>query len=99
MDSSLSIVFATGTGGTISGIAKRLKEYNPNIKIVGVDPEGSILAEPDSLNDKRRLEAYHVEGIGYDVSPSPCYCGRKCICGLPQRVEYLLNNMLFVLPR
>ena len=62
------LVAGAGTGGTISGIAKRLKEYNPNIRIIGVDPEGSILAQPDELNDKRRLESYHVEGIGYDVS-------------------------------
>ena len=64
----INLLPPSGTGGTISGIAKRLKEYNPNIRIIGVDPEGSILAEPDSLNDSRRLEAYHVEGIGYDVS-------------------------------
>jgi cystathionine beta-synthase len=56
------LVAGAGTGGTISGIAKRLKEHNPNIIIVGVDPEGSILAVPDSLNDKRRLESYQVEG-------------------------------------
>ena len=37
------VVAGVGTGGTITGIAKRLKEYNPNIKIIGVDPEGSIL--------------------------------------------------------
>ena len=63
-----TFLMCTGTGGTISGIAKRLKEHNPDVKIVGVDPEGSILAVPDSLNDRRRLESYHVEGIGYDVS-------------------------------
>ena len=63
------LVAGAGTGGTITGIAKRLKEHNPNIIIVGVDPEGSILAVPDSLNDVRRLEPYHVEGIGYDFVP------------------------------
>lgn len=36
---------------------------------MGVDPEGSILAEPDELNDVRRLETYQVEGIGYDFIP------------------------------
>lgn len=59
----------TGTGGTISGISTRLKEHNPDVKIVGVDPVGSILAQPDNLNDPGRLEAYHVEGIGYDFVP------------------------------
>lgn len=52
-----------------TGIAKKLKEYNPNITIVGVDPVGSILAQPDHLNDPHRLESYAVEGIGYDFIP------------------------------
>jgi hypothetical protein len=64
------ISWTTGTGGTISGIAQRLKEHNPAIIIVGVDPEGSLLAVPDNLNDHKRLEAYHVEGIGYDCTYS-----------------------------
>jgi cystathionine beta-synthase len=63
------LVAGVGTGGTITGIAKRLREHNPNIIIVGVDPEGSILAVPEQLNDKKRLEAYQVEGIGYDFIP------------------------------
>lgn len=63
------LVAGAGTGGTITGIAKKLKEYNPNIIIVGVDPEGSILAEPPLLNDYKRLEPYAVEGIGYDFIP------------------------------
>lgn len=63
------LVAGAGTGGTISGIARRLKEHNPNLIVVGVDPEGSILAVPDSLNDKSRLESYQVEGIGYDFIP------------------------------
>lgn len=63
------LVAGAGTGGTITGIARRLKEHNPDIIIVGVDPEGSILAVPDALNDAHRLEMYHVEGIGYDFIP------------------------------
>ena len=57
----------------INDIAKRLKEHNPDIQIIGVDPEGSILAQPDHLNDRHRLEAYHVEGIGYDFCPDGAY--------------------------
>jgi len=63
------LVAGAGTGGTISGISKKLKEYNPNIQIVGADPAGSILAVPDLLNDQKRLEPYQVEGIGYDFIP------------------------------
>jgi len=60
------LVAGAGTGGTLSGTAKRLKETYPNMKVVGVDPVGSILAQPEALNEKGRLEPYHVEGIGYD---------------------------------
>ena len=61
------VVMSAGTGGTISGISKKLKEKDPNIKIIGVDPHGSILARPESLNND--LKVYKVEGIGYDFIP------------------------------
>lgn len=61
------LVAGAGTGGTISGIAQKLKEKCPNIKIVGVDPIGSILAQPESLNTEGG--SYQVEGIGYDFIP------------------------------
>merc|ERR1712226_926692 len=70
------MIMSAGTGGTISGTAKKLKEQIPDVKIVGVDPYGSILAEPDSMNDgsartgQKRLTAYQVEGIGYDFIPT-----------------------------
>lgn len=57
------LVVGVGTGGTISGLAKRLKEYNPAIKIIGVDPEGSI------LGGGTEIKSYQVEGIGYDFFP------------------------------
>jgi cystathionine beta-synthase len=44
------IVICAGTGGTLTGTARRLKELNPNIIVVGVDPIGSILAQPAELN-------------------------------------------------
>jgi cystathionine beta-synthase len=51
-DGKLDVLVAgAGTGGTITGIARKLKEHNPNIRVVGVDPVGSILAIPESLND------------------------------------------------
>src|SRR5438132_237565 len=60
-----------GTAGTISGTAKYLKERNPQCTVVGVDPEGSILAkafkrEPWSWSDSH---PYKVEGIGEDFVP------------------------------
>lgn len=57
------LVASVGTGGTISGTAKRLKEYNPAIKIIGVDPIGSILGGGEEI------KPYLVEGIGYDFFP------------------------------
>jgi cystathionine beta-synthase len=55
-------VAGMGTGGSISGIAKYLKEQNPNITIVGADPEGSILSGDSP-------KSYKVEGIGEDFIP------------------------------
>jgi cystathionine beta-synthase len=65
------LVAGMGTGGTISGTAKYLKEKNPQCKVIGVDPEGSILAkvfnqEPWSWSDSH---PYMVEGIGEDFVP------------------------------
>jgi cystathionine beta-synthase len=62
------LVASAGTGGTISGIARKLKERLPNIRIVGVDPVGSILALPETLNGE--ISSYKVEGIGYDFIPT-----------------------------
>ena len=57
------LVLTAGTGGTITGVAKRVKEAQPDVKIIGVDPEGSILAGPGPILP------YKVEGIGYDFIP------------------------------
>jgi cystathionine beta-synthase len=65
------LVATIGTGGTISGIAKYLKEQNPNIRIVGVDPEGSLYHhEFYGTKDKADIHSYKVEGIGEDFIPS-----------------------------
>jgi len=63
-------ILTAGTGGTVTGISRKLKEKCPSCKIVGVDPKGSILAEPEHLNDEGRGHPYHVEGIGYDFIPT-----------------------------
>lgn len=68
-DGKIDVVVASaGTGGTISGIARKLKEKLPNVRIVGVDPVGSILALPETLNGD--ITSYKVEGIGYDFIPT-----------------------------
>jgi cystathionine beta-synthase len=65
------VVMTAGTGGTITGISRKLKEKNPNIQVIGVDPVGSILAYPEELN-KEGIGSYKVEGIGYDFIPKNC---------------------------
>ena len=62
-DSLDMIVLTAGTGGTITGIARYLKEKNPDIWVVGVDPEGSV------LGGREEVKTYQVEGIGYDFIP------------------------------
>ena len=57
------IVVGAGTGGTITGIAKRIKQDKPDVKIIGVDPYGSI------LGGGTEVYPYLVEGIGYDFFP------------------------------
>ena len=57
------VVAGVGTGGTITGISKKLKEKYPKIKVVGVDPYGSI------LGGGKEIHSYKVEGIGYDFFP------------------------------
>jgi cystathionine beta-synthase len=60
-------VCGIGTGGTMSGAARYLKEQNPKIVTVGVDPEGSVFA--DYIKDQRKVPGrpYKIEGIGSDV--------------------------------
>jgi cystathionine beta-synthase len=64
-----AVVAGAGTGGTISGLARGLRKHNSEVKIIAADPFGSILALPESLNQKHANEAYKVEGIGYDFIP------------------------------
>jgi cystathionine beta-synthase len=52
-----------GTCGTITGTARYLKERNPDVQVVGVDPEGSIFSDPDDVH------SYAVEGVGEDFYP------------------------------
>ncbi len=64
LDGKLDVMVMTaGTGGTLTGVARKLKEEIPKVRIVGVDPVGSILAGPGEI------KTYKVEGIGYDFIP------------------------------
>ena len=58
-----AVVMTAGTGGTITGVARAVKKRIPGCLIIGVDPEGSILAGPGPI------KSYKVEGIGYDFIP------------------------------
>jgi cystathionine beta-synthase len=64
-------VYAAGTGGTITGVGRYLKERNPKIRIIAGDPVGSILAESWKTKGKSKPEGvpYKVEGIGQDKVP------------------------------
>jgi len=60
-----AIVISVGTGGTISGVGRWFHERKPEVRIVGVDPEGSIF----TAKDESQLHPYLVEGIGKDTWP------------------------------
>lgn len=64
-------VVGVGTGGTISGVAKFLKEKNPNIKIWGVDTYGSVFKKykETGIFDENEVYSYVTEGIGEDILP------------------------------
>ena len=65
-------VAASGTGGTISGTAKFLKEQNPNIRILGVDAFGSILKKFHETKefDADEIYPYRIEGLGKNLIPT-----------------------------
>ena len=64
-------VVGVGTGGTISGVAKFLKEKNPNIKIWGIDTYGSVFKKyhETGIFDENEIYPYITEGIGEDILP------------------------------
>lgn len=59
-----------GTGGTITGVGKYLKEKNPNVKVIGIDPEGSVYTEFKKSGKMGPAYVYKIEGIGEDFMPS-----------------------------
>ncbi len=66
------LVACSGTGGTISGTAKYLKEQNPNIKIIGVDAYGSVLKKYHETRefDQDEIYPYRIEGLGKNLIPT-----------------------------
>src|SRR6184192_4958038 len=63
-------VCGMGTGGTISGVGSYLKEKNPKVRIIGVDPEGSLYYDFHKTSQVVKAKTYVVEGIGEDFFPS-----------------------------
>ncbi len=65
------LVVGVGTGGTISGVAKFLKEKNPNIKVWGIDTYGSVFKKykETGIFDEKEIYPYITEGIGEDILP------------------------------
>jgi len=66
------LVAASGTGGTISGTAKYLKEQNPDVKILGVDAFGSVLKKFHETGelDPNEIYPYRIEGLGKNLIPT-----------------------------
>ncbi|CDJ33970.1 LOW QUALITY PROTEIN: cystathionine beta-synthase, putative [Eimeria mitis] len=71
------VVICAGTGGSLTGVGRRIKAALPQCIVVGVDPEGSVLADPSCST----VKPYAVEGIGYDFVPTvldraaaDCWC-------------------------
>ena len=65
------LVVGVGTGGTVSGVAKYLKEQNPNIKVWGIDTYGSVFKKykETGIFDPKEIYPYITEGIGEDILP------------------------------
>ena len=66
------LIACSGTGGTISGTARFLKEQNPNIKVIGVDAFGSVLKKYHETGkfDENEIYPYRIEGLGKNLIPS-----------------------------
>src|SRR5439155_12934674 len=64
------VVIGVGTGGTVTGVARFLKERNQKIRVIGADPVGSIFAELFKTGRKPAVQPYKLEGIGQDEMPA-----------------------------
>lgn len=66
------LVACSGTGGTISGISRFLKEQNPDVKVIGVDAYGSVLKKYHETRefDEKEIYPYRIEGLGKNLIPT-----------------------------
>jgi cystathionine beta-synthase len=70
MDGKLDYYVAgVGTGGTVSGTSRFLKEKNPKLKTIGIDPVGSILSDYHRTGEMVEAKNYLIEGVGEDIIP------------------------------
>jgi cystathionine beta-synthase len=68
-ESLAAVVTTIGTGGTVSGIGRYFKEHRPSVRVVAVDPKGSVLGPYFRTHERVRATPYLVEGIGEDMIP------------------------------
>src|SRR5262249_56287864 len=70
--SIVDLVVGVGTGGTVSGVGRYLKEQNPKIKVWGIDTYGSVFKKykETGVFDKHEIYPYVTEGIGEDFLPA-----------------------------
>ena len=89
------VVIGVGTGGTITGVARFLKEKNPAIRVIGADPVGSIFAEMFKTGHKPQVQPYKTEGIGQDELPENVdFSVIDEIHAIPDKDAFLLTRQL-----
>ncbi len=67
-----AVLIGMGTCGTISGVSRYLKEQDPTVKVLGIDPVGSILKSLYETGEPDEAHPYLIEGIGEDMKPGNC---------------------------
>src|SRR5437870_10235764 len=89
------VVIGVGTGGTVTGVARFLKEKNANIRVIGADPAGSIFAEMFKTGIKPQVQPYKTEGIGQDELPGNVdFSVIDEIYAVPDKDAFLLTRQL-----
>jgi len=90
-----AVVIGVGTGGTITGVARFLKEKNPSIRVIGADPVGSIFAEMFKTGRKPQVQPYKTEGIGQTELPGNVdFSVIDALYAVPDKDAFLLTRQL-----